>query len=126
MSLKSEYPLYIANRAEMPNLDLEVTDKFSGEVATRVPLASPEMIDRAIAASVKAAVPMAKMKPYERQAVLRHCVKRFEERFDSLRKRTVGHLPVVEMDEADGSGVVAPHANGGGGFGRIEMVVKTV
>ncbi len=61
MSLKSEYPLYIANRAESPNLDLEVTDKYSGEVAARVPLASPELIDRAIATSVKAAVPMAKM-----------------------------------------------------------------
>ncbi|MDA3872636.1 MAG: aldehyde dehydrogenase family protein [Kiritimatiellae bacterium] len=84
MSLKSEYPLYIANRAETPNLELEVTDKFSGEVATRVRLASPEMIDRAIASTVKAAGPMAKMKPYERQAVLRHCVKRFEERFDEL------------------------------------------
>ncbi len=84
MYMKSEYPLYIANRAETPNLDLEVLDKYSGEVAARVPLASPDMIDKAIAASVKAAVSMAALKPYERQAVLRHCVKRFEERFDEL------------------------------------------
>ncbi|MCC5849663.1 MAG: aldehyde dehydrogenase family protein [Verrucomicrobia bacterium] len=77
MSLKSEYPLYLANRAKTPNLDLEVVDKYSGEVATRVPLASPALIDEAIRAADKAAGPMAEMKPYERQAVLKHCVKRF-------------------------------------------------
>ncbi|MCC5849666.1 MAG: hypothetical protein JJU29_16405 [Verrucomicrobia bacterium] len=58
MSLKSEYPLYLANRAETPNLDLEVVDKFSGKVATRVPLASPALIDEAIGAADKAAGPM--------------------------------------------------------------------
>ncbi|MCC5848623.1 MAG: aldehyde dehydrogenase family protein [Verrucomicrobia bacterium] len=84
MSLKSEYPLYLANRAETPNLDLEVVDKYSGEVATRVPLASPALIDEAIGAADQAAGPMAEMKPYERQAVLKHCVKRFTERVNEL------------------------------------------
>jgi acyl-CoA reductase-like NAD-dependent aldehyde dehydrogenase len=83
-SLKPVYPLYLANRPEQPNQDLEVTDKFSGEVATRVALADAETIDAGIAGAVKAAAPMAKMAAYERQAVLAHCVKRFTERKEEL------------------------------------------
>lgn len=84
MPLKDAYPLYLANEAVSPNQDLEVTDKYSGKVATRVALASPELIDKAIAAAVEAAGPMARMAAYERQAVLTHCVKRFTERQDEL------------------------------------------
>ncbi|MEM7233723.1 MAG: aldehyde dehydrogenase family protein [Planctomycetota bacterium] len=82
--LRPSYPLYVANRPETPNTDLDVVDKFSGEVATRVPLADPATIDRAIAAAVEADKPMRELPAYERQAVLQHCVKRFEERFDEL------------------------------------------
>ena len=37
--LKERYPYYLANRPQQPNADLEVTDKYSGKVATRVALA---------------------------------------------------------------------------------------
>ncbi len=37
--LKETYPYYLANEAVYANTDLEVTDKFSGKVATRVALA---------------------------------------------------------------------------------------
>ncbi|WP_426012093.1 aldehyde dehydrogenase family protein [Caulobacter sp. DWR2-3-1b2] len=83
-SLKSTYPLYLANEAKTPNQDLEVTDKYSGQVATRVALADAATIDKAIAAAVEATRPMAEMAAYERQAVLAHCVSRFQERFDEL------------------------------------------
>ena len=83
-SLKSSYPLYLANVAMTPNQDLEVTDKYTGAVATRVAMADAATIDRAIAAAVEATEPMARMAAYERQAVLMHCVKRFQERFDEL------------------------------------------
>jgi acyl-CoA reductase-like NAD-dependent aldehyde dehydrogenase len=82
--LEDAYPLYVANEARTPNTDLEVTDKFSGEVATRVAMASPEIIDEAIGWAVKAAEPMREMAAYERQAVLMHCVQRFTERADEL------------------------------------------
>lgn len=82
--LESTYPFYLANAAEAPNADLEVFDKYSGEVATRVAMASAADIDRAIAASVEAARPMAEMPAYARKAVIEHCVKRFRERFDEL------------------------------------------
>lgn len=82
--LQESYPYYLANKPASPNADLEVTDKYTGEVATRVAMADAETIDRAIAATVEAAEPMRKMPPYERQAVLNHCVNRFSERFDEL------------------------------------------
>lgn len=82
--LKERYPYYLANRAETPNGDLVVTDKYTGKEATRVALADAAAIDRAIAAAVAAAEPMRNLAAYERQAVLEHCVKRFRERADEL------------------------------------------
>ena len=83
-ALKPSYPLYLANVAQTPNQDLVVTDKFTGEVATRVAQADAATIDAGIAACVEATEPMARMAAYERQAVLAHCVTRFTERFDEL------------------------------------------
>jgi acyl-CoA reductase-like NAD-dependent aldehyde dehydrogenase len=83
-ALKASYPLYLANEARSPNQDLVVTDKFTGEVATRVAQADAATIDAGIAACVEATEPMARMAAYERQAVLAHCVTRFTERFDEL------------------------------------------
>lgn len=82
--LKSHYPCYLANKALQPNTSLDVRDKYSGKVATRVALADARMIDKAIGAAAAAAAPMRKLPPYARQAVLEHCVLRFRERFDEL------------------------------------------
>lgn len=82
--LAKTYPYYLANEAHYANEDLEVLDKYSGEVATRVAMAGPEIIDQAIAHSVEATVPMRELPAYKRQAVLDHCVSRFRERFDEL------------------------------------------
>ena len=82
--MQSSFPYYLANEPHSPNTDLDVTDKFTGEVATQVAMADAQTIDAAIAASVQAAEPMQEMKPYQRQEILNHCVKRFTERFDEL------------------------------------------
>ncbi|WP_111657159.1 aldehyde dehydrogenase family protein [Isoalcanivorax indicus] len=82
--LKDAYPYYLANEAIYANRDLPVTDKYSGEVATHVAMADRKAIDQAIAASVAAAPAMAAMAPFERQAVLDHCVVRFRERAEEL------------------------------------------
>ncbi|VWX58900.1 aldehyde dehydrogenase family protein [Sphingorhabdus sp. 109] len=82
--LKDVYPLYLNNEAVQPNSDLEVTDKYTNEVAFRTALATPEVIDEAIAGAVAATEPMAKLASYERQNVLQHCVDRFTERYDEL------------------------------------------
>jgi len=84
MILKDTHPCYLANEPHQPNSDLVVTDKFSGKVVTRVALADPDMIDRAIAAAVEATGPLRRMAAYERRAVLDHCVRRFTERKEEL------------------------------------------
>ncbi|MCZ8531037.1 aldehyde dehydrogenase family protein [Alteromonas sp. PRIM-21] len=82
--LKESYPYYLASEPEYANTDLEVTNKYTGEVATKVAMAGADTIDKAIAAAEKAQPAMAAMAPFERQAVLEHCVKRFTERADEL------------------------------------------
>jgi len=82
--LERAYPYYLANEPHEPNHDLAVTDKYTGEVATRVSLADEEAIDRAIAAAVRAAEPMRRMPAYERKAVLDHCLARFAARQQEL------------------------------------------
>ncbi|KGB55192.1 aldehyde dehydrogenase family protein [Sphingopyxis sp. LC363] len=84
MKLKDVYPLYLNNKAAQPNTDLEVIDKFTGEVAFRTALATPDIIDAAIAGAVRAAEPMARLASFEKRDVLTHCVARFQERFDEL------------------------------------------
>lgn len=82
--LKSTYPLYLNNQAAQPNTDLAVTDKYTGEVAFKTALATPDIIEEGIAGAVRAAEPMARLPAYERQGVLQHCVDRFKQRFDEL------------------------------------------
>jgi len=82
--LKNTYPYYLGNSPESPNSDLEVRDKYTGEVATRVALAGEDAIDKAIALAVNAVEPMAQLPAWKRQEVLEHCVSRFKERSEEL------------------------------------------
>ncbi len=82
--LARSYPYYLANRPVAANTDLVVTDKYTGEAATRVALADAVAIDRAIAAAVRASTLMRELAAYQRQAILQHCVRRFEERREDL------------------------------------------
>ncbi|MEQ8208789.1 MAG: aldehyde dehydrogenase family protein [Lacipirellulaceae bacterium] len=82
--MNSQYPYYLANKPQQPNADLEVTDKYTGEVATKVAVADRDTIDKAIAATVEATRPMRELPPYKRQEILYHCVDQFEKRFDEF------------------------------------------
>ncbi|MET0256693.1 MAG: aldehyde dehydrogenase family protein [Luteibacter sp.] len=82
--LEKSYPYYVANKARKPNKKLDVLDKYTGEVATRVALPDAAALEEAIAAAHAATRPMKQFKPYQRQAVLEHCVRRFGERRDEL------------------------------------------
>ncbi len=84
MEFAESYPLYLAGHPERPNTDLVVFNKFTGEAATRCAMADAMVIDRAIAAAVRAAEPCRKMPVYQRQDILNHCVKRFRERSEEL------------------------------------------
>jgi acyl-CoA reductase-like NAD-dependent aldehyde dehydrogenase len=82
--LAKQYPYFLANKAVFANQDLEVTNKYTGEVATRVAIANAETIDEAIDAAEKSQKILNKMPAYKRQQILEHCVTRFRERFDEL------------------------------------------
>lgn len=82
--LPAFYPLYLANRALDTGGRMAVTDKFSGRPVAEVATADAALIDRAIAAAVAAEAPMRRFAPYERRAVLEHCVRRFRERATEL------------------------------------------
>ena len=82
--LAKAYPYYLASEAVFANQDLAVTNKYTNEVATYTALADAKVIDQAIAAAAASQPLLNKMAPYERQNILNHCVKRFEERFDEL------------------------------------------
>lgn len=82
--LTTSYPYYLGGRPLAANTDLAVIDKFSGEPVTRVALADGPVIDEAIALAVAAEEPMRKLPAFQRQAILNHCVRRFEERAEEL------------------------------------------
>lgn len=82
--LEKSYPYYLGNEPHTPNTELEVTDKFTGEVATRVPLADPAAIDKGIELAMAAEQAMREFPAYARQDVLHHCARRFAERAEEL------------------------------------------
>jgi acyl-CoA reductase-like NAD-dependent aldehyde dehydrogenase len=82
--LKPRYPYYLASAPVFANEALEVTDKFSHQVATRVALADAAAIDAGIAAAHGAREAMARFPAYARRDVLLHCVTRFTARAEEL------------------------------------------
>ncbi|MFO1011087.1 MAG: aldehyde dehydrogenase family protein [Planctomycetota bacterium] len=82
--LRARYPLWIANRPVDTAATLEVRDKYTGEVASRVALAGAAEIEAAIDAAVRARAPLARMAACDRAAVLHHAARRFEERAEEL------------------------------------------
>ncbi len=85
--LRERYPYYLANRPQQPNADLEVTNKYTGEVASRVALANKEVLDKAIAAATKAAAPMRRLAAWQRKAVLQHLAARCRERAEEFAQQ---------------------------------------
>jgi acyl-CoA reductase-like NAD-dependent aldehyde dehydrogenase len=82
--VRETLPYFVANEPRMPNANLAVIDKYTGEVATRVALADRAAIDEAINWSVKAVPALRKLPSYKRAEVLHYAVKRFSERFEEL------------------------------------------
>ena len=80
-----QYPYYLANRPSTASATtLRVLDKYTGKAYAEVALATPEIIDRAIAAAVAAERPMAELASFERRAVLEHVLTRVGERSEEL------------------------------------------
>lgn len=79
-----EFPLYIANKSAVSGQWLEVHNKYSGQVYAKVALAGATILEKAITSAVKAEKEMAALKPFQKQKILLHCVKRFNEMRDEL------------------------------------------
>jgi acyl-CoA reductase-like NAD-dependent aldehyde dehydrogenase len=85
--LQTRYPYYLANRAQQPNADLDVTNKFTGERASRVALADAKVLDQAIAAASAAARTMRRLAAWQRKAVLQHLADRCRDRAEELAQQ---------------------------------------
>ncbi|MEX0886895.1 MAG: aldehyde dehydrogenase family protein [Phycisphaeraceae bacterium] len=84
MALQARYPFYVGGERREGGDELVVTDKSTGEVATRVARADGTAVEEAIASGAAGAEAMRAMPTHARQAVLRHCVARVEQRRDEL------------------------------------------
>jgi acyl-CoA reductase-like NAD-dependent aldehyde dehydrogenase len=82
--LETTYPYYLANQPVAANSDLEVLDKYTGKLATRVAFANAAAVREAIGRAVDARAAMAAFPPDARRDVLEHCVRRFSERQEDL------------------------------------------
>ncbi|WP_288404992.1 aldehyde dehydrogenase family protein [uncultured Acinetobacter sp.] len=72
-----EYPLYVAGKASKTGQWLDVHHKYTGEVYARVAVADAKTLEKATVAAVQAEADMAALKPYQKQHILLHCVRRF-------------------------------------------------
>src|SRR5882757_1218258 len=82
--VQAHYPYYLANRANQPNGDLGVVDKYTDDVVSRVALADKVVLDQAIASAAAAAAPMRRLAAWQRKAVLKHLFERCKARSDEL------------------------------------------
>lgn len=78
--MKPTYPYYLANKSTLSSSTMEVTDKFTGEVAFNVSIADKKAIENAILAAHRAEKPMKKLATFEKQRILNHCIERFTAR----------------------------------------------
>jgi acyl-CoA reductase-like NAD-dependent aldehyde dehydrogenase len=85
--LQARYPYYLAGRPQQPNADLEVTNKYTGERASRVALANAKALDQAIAAASAAVGPMRRLAAWQRKAVLSHLATRCRDRAEELAQQ---------------------------------------
>ncbi|MGE3182692.1 MAG: aldehyde dehydrogenase family protein, partial [Phycisphaerae bacterium] len=82
--LRDQYPLFLAGQAQQPNADLEVHNKYTGKLATKVAKADRRMIERGIAAATESFTETRKLPAYRRQEICNHVVERVQEREDEL------------------------------------------
>lgn len=84
--LREQYPYYLGGKAEAPNSDLVVTNKYTDDLAARVALADEMTLERAITAAAGAAPAMRQLPSYARRDVLHHLVARITERHEELAR----------------------------------------
>jgi acyl-CoA reductase-like NAD-dependent aldehyde dehydrogenase len=71
-----KFPMILAGRFWTPNQDLQVKDKYSGEVFATTAIANAEHIEQAIQAGYQARQAMQKLSAADKKRILVHCVSR--------------------------------------------------
>jgi len=84
LTLKPQYPFFLANSPKMSQRFLSVEDKFDGKKLTEVALATNQDIEKAIAAACEVAPLLRKQPLFERKAILSFCIQQFEKRKEEL------------------------------------------
>lgn len=90
--MSPRYPYFLANRPVDSADKFDVTDKFSGSLATRVARADAAAVESAIAAGVTAVRPMAELASYQRQRILSRVVEQL-----AVRAAEFADAMVVEV-----------------------------
>ncbi len=79
-----DYPLFLGNQPMVPNLDLEVFEKYSGRQVARVSLASEALLEQALALASEAKEKMRRLASFERRDILYACVSGITARRDEF------------------------------------------
>jgi hypothetical protein len=87
--LRDAYPYFLANKAVQANADLEVTDKYTGKVATRVAQADAQTILAAIDAAVRSQAALRNFRPTSARRCWSTASSASSERFDELAIRAL-------------------------------------
>lgn len=82
--IRETYPYFLAGELISSEHQIQVTDKFSGQVVSSVSLATPDVFEAALNSASDSRRAMKELPPFERKAILSHCVKRFREQFEEL------------------------------------------
>eukprot|EP01080_Neovahlkampfia_damariscottae_P009542 gene9542-1747_t len=82
--LRENYPYYLAGKPVFANKHLQVTDKYTNEVATFVAQADSKVIDEAIEKAKNSQKELNKMASYERRDILNYVVEQVKKRFDEF------------------------------------------
>jgi acyl-CoA reductase-like NAD-dependent aldehyde dehydrogenase len=101
--IKSQYPYYLGGRPIMANTDIEVKNKYTGEVVANVARADRKAIDKAIELATKSFETMRKLPSYKRQDILNDIVEKIHNRKDEF-----AHVLAVEVGKpiADAHGEI--------------------
>lgn len=86
VQLSSSFPYYLGGEAVAASSELAITDKYSGQIRTRVALADSKAIERAITVAHEAEEACRTMPSHARAAVLHHLVKRLSERAEEFAR----------------------------------------
>lgn len=82
--LNSQYPLYLGNKPVVGGLEIPVTNKYTGEIVSRVAKADKTTVEKAIELAAAAAKPMRELPSYKKQEILYQIIDRITKRKDEL------------------------------------------